>query len=135
MYENQAGGTLFNKILGYSNAQLYNLSLSGKPMEDVKVALNYYYLRLNKAYNSDSGPAIATLTGVIGDPTYAMKDRKKSLGNEVDALITYDYTEDVQLGLNVGCFIPGAAFDKGTAATPGNKQTATQVIGSMKVTF
>ena len=53
----------------------------------------------------------------------------KELGNEIDATLTYDYTEDVQLGLSAGAFIPGDAF------SGANDKTATQVIGSMKVTF
>ena len=101
-------------------------------MEDLKVALSYYYLRLNKPYYNAND---ANLTGVVGDPTYTMKDGKKNLGSEVDAILTYDYTEDVQLGLNMGWFFPGAAFNKGSDNATGNKLTASQVIGSMKVTF
>jgi hypothetical protein len=129
MFEDQAGGTLFNKILGYSNAQLFNLNGSIKPMEDLKVSLDYYYLRLNKPYTAVATTTAATLSGVSGDPTYRMKGGRKSLGNEVDLNLTYDYTEDVQFGLSAGTFIPGAAFDSS------NKKTANQLIGSMKVTF
>ncbi len=131
MYENQAGGTLFNKILGYSNAQLINVNASVKPKEDVKLALDYYYLRLLKPYRvvGSSDPSAVTLSGVLGDPTFAMKAGEKSLGSEIDLGLTYDYTEDVQLGLSAGWFFPGDAF----AST--NDRTASQVIGSMKVTF
>ena len=69
------------------------------------------------------------LTGVFGDPTYAMKAGKKNAGSEVDAAVIYDYTEDVQFGLSYGAFMPGNAF------TDPNSETAQQVIGSMKVTF
>jgi len=132
MFENQAGGTLFNKILGYSNAQLYNAKLSAKPMQDVTFSLDYYYVRLLRAYRGDepTAPSSVTITGVIGDPTYDMNPGKHSLGNEVDAAVTYDYTEDVQLGLGFGWFFPGEAFTKSV-----NRETASQVIGSMKVTF
>jgi hypothetical protein len=100
-------------------------------MQDVKLALDYYYLMLNVTYKNATSinPYSVNLSGVAGDPTYVMAPNKKSLGQEVDLGITYDYTEDVQLGLNAGAFIPGAAFDKK------NKETAKQVIGSMKVTF
>jgi hypothetical protein len=127
MFEDQSGGTLFNKILGFSNCQLFNLNGSLRPMEDVKLALDYYYLRLVNPYTSLA--TAVTLSGVSGDPTYAMKGGKKSLGSEVDLNLTYDYTEDVQFGLSSGAFIPAGAFDKA------NKRTASQVIGSMKVTF
>lgn len=129
MFEDQAGGTLFNKILGYSNAQLFNLNGSLKPMEDLKASLDYYYLRLNNPYTSAQPATGVYLSGVSGDPTYIMKPNKKSLGQEVDLKLTYDYTEDVQFMLNTGAFMPGDAFDSQ------NKKTATQVIGSMKVTF
>ena len=72
----------------------------------------------------------ANLTGVAGDPRYSMNVNKHTLGNEFDANITYDYTEDVQFGLGLGWFVPGNAFDKDE-----NRKTASQVIGSMKVTF
>lgn len=131
MYENQTQGTLFNKILGYSNAQLFNGKFSVKPMEDLKLVVDYYYLRLMKAYRNDgpTQPTGVVLTGVVGDPTYHMVPGKKSLGNEIDATFTYDYTEDVQFGLVMGWFIPGSAFHEE------NDKTASQVIGSMKVTF
>ncbi len=129
MYEDQAGGTLFNKILGYSNAQLFNVNGSMVPIQDVRVGLNYYYLQLNQPYQDRPAATYVNLSGVAGDPTYKMKPYKKSLGQEIDLGVTYDYTEDVSFGLNTGAFIPGAAFDKI------NNKTAKQVIGSMKVTF
>lgn len=125
MFEDQSGGTLFNKILSFSNVQLINLSGSMKPMDDVTATLDYYYLRANQPFNS-TGTVV--LSGNIGDPAYTMKN-KKTLGNEIDVGLKYDYTEDVQFGLGAGWFIPGSAFDKV------NKKTASQVIGSMKVTF
>jgi hypothetical protein len=132
MYENQSGGTLFNKIVGFSNAQILNVNASAKPMEDVTLKIDYYNLRLVRAYRDASvdGNLLAiNLTGVAGDPTYQIEAGKKGLGNEVDASLIYDYTEDVQLGLTAGWFFPGDAFAKD------NDKTASQVIGSMKVTF
>jgi hypothetical protein len=126
MFEDQAGGTLFNKILGYSNAQLLNLNGSIKPMEDLKIALNYYYIRLNHSF---TGASAVNFSGVTGDPTYVVKGGKKYLGSEVDLGVTYDYTEDVQFGLNTGMFMPGNVF------SAQNNKKASQVIGSMKVTF
>jgi hypothetical protein len=70
-----------------------------------------------------------------------MNTGKKYLGSEIDAIVTYDYTEDVQLALNLGWFIPGSAFYKGvenggvSKDVSGNRRTASQIIGSMKVTF
>ena len=46
---------------------------------------------------------------------------------EVDLGLAYDYTSDVQLGLNYGVLKPGKAFI--------TKKAASQVLGSMKVSF
>jgi hypothetical protein len=139
MFENQSGGTLFNKILGFSNCQNLNFGFSLKAMEDVKLGFDYYFLRLMKAYNAreyqslwggpNGQPTGVTLSGVPGDPTYHMKDGQKNAGSEIDTSITYDYTEDVQFGLAMGWFLPGGAFDAE------NNNAASQLIGSMKVTF
>jgi hypothetical protein len=129
MFEDQAGGTLYNKILGYTNAQIFNLNGSIKPMEDVTLALNYWYLRLNQPFASAGAAVTVNTSGVPGDPTYSMKSDKKNLGQEFDVMLTYDYTEDVQFMLNTGAFLPGTAFNDP------NDDMATQVIGSMKVSF
>ncbi|OGX15261.1 MAG: hypothetical protein A2166_00575 [Omnitrophica WOR_2 bacterium RBG_13_41_10] len=126
MYEDQARGTLFNKVFGFSNAQLFNVTGSMKPMDDVTATLDYYYIQLNK--NFPAGASSVHLDGVYNGPTYTMT-ASKNFGNEVDLGLTYDYTEDVQLALSAGVFVPGKAFDKA------NRNAATQVIGSMKVTF
>jgi hypothetical protein len=129
MFEDQSGGTLYNKILGYTNAQIINLNGSLKPMEDVTLAVNYWYLMLNEPFASSGAPVSVNLSGVAGDPTYLMKTDKKDLCQEVDLMLTYEYTEDVQFSLNTGAFLPGKAFDDA------NDDVATQVIGSMKVSF
>jgi hypothetical protein len=127
MYEDQAGGTLYNKILGYSNAQLLNANVSIVPMEDVRLTLKYWYLMLNRAFPDVANAVI--LTGVPGDPTYEMRADEKDLGQEFDLVLSYDYTEDVQFMLNTGLFLPGDAFDSK------NNKKASQVIGSMRVSF
>ena len=125
MYEDQARGTLFNKIFGFSNAQIFNLSGSMKPMDDVTATLDYTFLMLNHNYPTGSS---VRMDGVYSGPIYTMTDAK-SLGSEVDLGVTYDYTEDVQLALSGGLFVPGKAFSKN------NRAAATQILGSMKVTF
>ena len=128
MYENQAGGTIFNKILGYSNANFINVNASIKPdfIDDLTLRANYYNLQLDKALAISEAAVI--VSGISGGQSYRMTS-KKDLGNEVDVDLIYDYTEDVQLGLNLGWFVPGDAFAKV------NRDTATQAIASMKVTF
>ncbi len=132
MFEDQAGGTIFNKILGYSNAQLLNIAGQLKPVDDVTVKLDWYHIRLVREFNDGgaaSGAVARTLSGVFGDPTLLVKTGKMHLADEIDLGITYDYTEDVQFGLLGGIYFPGAVYDKR------DSNDATQLIGSMKVTF
>jgi len=118
MFEDQTLNSIPNVLFANSNMQVINLKGSMKPMEDVTVLVNYGNYRLAQKVTSLSGYSSWTLTG------------KKPLGNALDLSAVYDYTEDVQLALDLGWFFPGKAFDK----TDG-RRTANQVIGSMKVTF
>jgi hypothetical protein len=70
------------------------------------------------------------------DLAYAILKRDKTaasvddaLGNELDASLTYDYTEDVQFGLSAAWFDPGQNLQ----AT--GDSNATQVVGSVTVSF
>jgi hypothetical protein len=132
MYEDQLGGTIINKLF-YNNFQLGNISASVKPMSDLKLSFDWYIASLNHTYteqtSSVAGAQPVRLNSVSGDPTFYMNAGKAFLGNEFEAALTYDYTEDVQLMLSGGAFIPGKAF------ASDNNKTATQVMGSMKVTF
>jgi hypothetical protein len=127
MFEDQGAGTLSNKISAQSNSQTFNVNGSIKPTDDLTATLNYYYIMLNQPYTSAA--SAVTLSGVLGDPTYKMKGDKKYFASEVDLALVYDYTEDVQFGLDICNFIPGSAFAKS------NRKIANQLIGSMKVTF
>ena len=55
--------------------------------------------------------------------------RDKQIGNEIDGELIYDYTEDVQIGLNMGWFMPGDAFHHS------NDSTASQAILHANVNF
>ena len=120
MYYDQRLGNLAYAILPFSNLSVINLQGSMKPTDDVTLMAkygNYRYAKRQTAFTSNySGAQIAT-NGNKGD-----------LGNELDVTALYDYTEDVQFGLTAGVFVTGTAFDT-------NSRDASQVIGSMKVTF
>ncbi|MCM8792271.1 MAG: alginate export family protein [Candidatus Omnitrophica bacterium] len=118
MFEDQTLNSIPNLLFVNSNMQVINLKGSMKPMEDVTLMVNYGNYRLAQKVTSLTGYKIWTLTG------------KKALGNALDIGAVYDYTEDVQLGLDFGWFFPGKAFTK-----EDGRRTANQVIGSMKVTF
>ena len=39
-------------------------------------------------------------------------DGENALGNEYDVEVVYNYTEDFQIGANVGIFLPGSVYSK-----------------------
>ena len=125
MYYNQNLGNIAYAILPFSNMNVFNLKGSIKPMEDVTLsALWGYYSLVNKENTITSGKNDSN--GVAYLNARALNN-KRDLGNEFDITAIYDYTEDVQLGLTLGCFAPGKAFE--------DSRMATQAVGSMKVTF
>ena len=115
MFEDQTLNSIPNLLFVNSNMQVINLKGSMKPMEDVTVLVNYGNYRLAKK-----------ATSLTGYTSWSLNN-KKDLGNALDLCAYYDYTEDVQLGLELGWFFPGKALK--------DDRTANQVIGSMKVTF
>jgi len=132
MFYDQALNNIAYAILPFSNLEVVNLKGSIKPVEDITLGLNWGYYRLAHKVSTLTGVNLDTNGNTYGNGTgnnYTMDNTKKMLGNEVDLTATYDYTEDVQLGLTAGIFTPGKAF----AAS--NRDSATQLIGSMKVTF
>ncbi len=56
----------------------------------------------------------------------------KEAGDELDLYLTYDYTEDVQLGLLTAIFWPGDYYEK---TSSDYDETVHQIVGSCKVTF
>jgi len=114
MYYDQALNNITYAILPFSNLRVANLKGGLKPMEDLSLSAVYGYYMLDKKTDTFGG--------------YSMNS-KKDLGNALDITATYDYTEDVQFGLTAGMFAPGKAF------ASSNDRTATQLIGSMKVSF
>ena len=117
MYEDQTPADIANAIFQNTNLQVIGVTATAKPMEDVALRLRYANLRM-----IEGGTLAASNHG-----GYTLNGNKKVLGNEIDLSFTYDYTEDVQLGLDLGYFDAGSAFN--------DRENATQVIGSMKVTF
>lgn len=127
MYEDLSAGDIMNAILPLTNSQVIGAMLVAKPKEDLTAKLTYTNARLLTAVSDAAIPIWYSDGSAPG--FYNMTD-KKDLGNEVDLNLTYDYTEDVQLGISVGYYMPGKAFDKDV-----NREDASQVIGSMKLTF
>ena len=99
-----------------TNQQFVQVKGSLKPLEDLLLEASFTYLWNDKAVNS-----IPALT--------SSSTRNKDIGYEIDLQATYDYTEDVSFGLLTGWFVPGNFY------TSPNDATATDVVGSVKVTF
>ena len=127
LFENQAGGTIYNSLFDLSNAHIHLVSAQVNPIEDVTAKVSWTNIRLDKELRT--GQAFALLTPGTGGTAVAFNAGEKEVGNEVDAVFTYDYTEDVKFGANFGWFIPGDLF------TGANDQVATQAILNGNVNF
>lgn len=126
MFSDQKLNNIAYAILPFSNMNVLNIQASCKLVEDVTLSAVYGYYNVAK---KTSGTLLSPAT-YDGGSTYLSSNYtgKKHLGDALDVTATYDYTEDVQLGLTAGIFRPGS----GIAA---NEKNATQLIGSMKVIF
>lgn len=124
MLEDMAPADIADVLFPNTNVTCYGVNLGVKPMEDLSALLRFAAFRSVKPIASMS----PTSTFKNDLATYAM-DENRDLGKEWDLHLTYDYTEDVQFGLMGGYFITGKAFSKS------NRKDASQVIGSMKVSF
>lgn len=125
MYENQKFGDIANALFNQSNAHVAGGNLMARPMEDIGLKGEYYAFWWVYPYQGDGIVASTARQSSVNLKTTA----KKFAGQELDLTATYDYTEDVQFALMGGWFFPGKAWDKA------NRDTASEVIGSMKVTF
>ncbi len=123
MHESLVPADLVNLFFANTNVSIIGLTASAKPQDDVTLKLRYANLALAKKGVTSLGDTAAT------GATYVIDSTKKALGYEVDAGVSYDYTADVQFGLNYGLLKPGKAFDSA------NRKSASQVVGTMKVSF
>lgn len=134
MFENQASGTIYNSLFDLSNSHIAMLSAQAKPMEDVTAKATWTGIWLDKQVDAPKGgPIVANFTQRIpgggASSTVTQKvTSNKAVGWEIDGDLTYDYTEDVQLGLSAGSFFPGDFFFIAD-------ESAHQVIGKAAVKF
>jgi hypothetical protein len=122
------GGDLY-RDMGTTNKHVAKFTGTCKPMEDVTFEASYlhYWMAEPWGYNS---------------PGTAITDASSSsdMGSEVDAQITYDYTEDVQFSLIGAWYYPGkfSERDPWTHMTTNGRVTdcpVSSVVGTCKVTF
>ncbi len=136
LYENQTLGSIVNGIFGFSNAHFAGATLRFTPVQDVSVRIDGVGLWTMKRYQ-DGG--VYSLNGVSTANSWVM-NKNPHLGSELDVTLTYDYTEDVQFSVLGGIFWPGKAISRyNVAGASGNssgiRAAASEVIGTMKVTF
>ncbi|MFA6281053.1 MAG: alginate export family protein [Candidatus Omnitrophota bacterium] len=127
MFEDQSLGEVANLLFPNSNVQAVRASGSMMPREDITVGASYTFLKLANKLTSYStySPAM----GWYSQNTYAIDGLESYLGSEVDAYALYDYTEDVQLKVSGGWFIPGDFF------TEANDDLAYSVRGGLNLNF
>ena len=119
-----------------SNIHIFNAGLSLLPLENVEIVLDYYHYAQVKHQQNELGAA-ADLYPVVGNhwldnggvsaPT---SGKSKDLGNEIDVVVNYDYSEDLSCQLVLAYFMPGGAFDD---VTDGSE--VVEVRGELKVNF
>ena len=124
LFEDITPADIMNLIFANTNAQVVGATVSAKPVKDVMLKLRYATAHAFAPLGSGTGSYTSAGTGQVYTTTL-----NKQMGQEVDFGVAYDYTDDVQFGLNLGYFLPGKAFDN---ASRGKES---QVIGSMKVSF
>lgn len=113
-YATRARSTGSTQDNGLTNQNSLLVTGTVAPVEDVTVKGVYGHFWLNEKPNAANRGGLMT-----GD----------DIGDELDLLFTYDYTEDVSFGLLAGWFFPGKIFPAG------QNDTATDVVGTMKVAF
>jgi len=131
MYENQKFGDITNLLFPQSNAHVLGGIASVKPVEDVTLKGEYYAYWWDKVFSNGQ---VLSPGSVLTSDTLTMTN-KKFAGQEIDLTATYAYTEDVQFSLMGGIMIPGASFKNIASSDNGSRSNASEVIGSMKVTF
>ena len=105
--------TEWDQDSGMSNQVSLLIKGSVIPMEDVVLNATYAHFWANE-------------TGSFAEGDLVKDD---DIGNELDLLLTYDYTEDVSFGVLTALFFPGSAYPNG------QDDTAADVVGSMKIVF
>lgn len=135
MFENQGGGKIINTIFNLTNNHIATIRGQINPMEDLAAIVEWNGLWLAKEIKDSSNPdkgtsTVLTLLQPDGSNISSFATTSnKHLGDEFDAKLVYDYTEDVQIGAMMGWFFPGDVF----ADT--NDEIASQYMVNANVNF
>lgn len=114
-----------------SNLQVFKLSGGFEPVADISIKAAYQYITLARViYDTSSSSGFQeSYTDLHTQITYDVNGSNRELGQSIDTLITYDYTEDVEFCLYNGFFFPGQYYGSK------NSQTAYGTKASVKVSF
>ncbi len=111
---------------GVTSAQTnqHELGLYGSlvPMEDLTVNQRFSWFFLPVGAIAPTSPA-------------GGGKRNRFIGTEWDTVVSYNYTDDVQLGLIYGVFFPGNVFRTAANGTSNNDSVAQEVITTVGVKF
>jgi len=124
----QGAGTIYRAIFPLSNENIVAVGASVNPLEDVTAAVTWSGLWAADAYSAQNPLTLLQPDGTTVTDAVGPKDGYW-LGNETDLNLTYNYTEDVTFGVNVGWFVPGDVF------ASSNHETASQAIANVGVKF
>jgi hypothetical protein len=110
----------------FSNIHIINANLTVEPIEKLALILDYYHYLQDKAISQIVGNPAIDNGGVMA----LTNGSEKTLGNELDLIAEYDYTEDVSTQLYLAWFWPGDAYSDTTG-----KEDAYEVRGEIIVSF
>jgi len=139
LFEDQSAGVILNILAANSNCHLFKFTGSMMPREDITVGMLYTRALLAEKlvtgvdmldnpgtpYNNLWSPGVGS--HVINN--YRINTDEKFFGDEVDLWGIYDYTEDVQIKVIGGLFLPGDFF------THDNDTPAYTIRTSLGVSF
>jgi hypothetical protein len=125
----QGAGTIYRAIFPMSNENIVSAGASVAPLEDVTAAVTWSGLWTPSRFDNSQNQLVIYQPASTTTVTEQVNKNAYWLGNETDINLTYNYTEDVTFGLNVGWFVPGDVF------TANNHDTASQAIANVGVKF
>jgi len=125
----QGAGTIYRAIFPLSNENIIALGASVSPLQDVTAAVTWSGLWAADPYGTQNPLAIYQPDGGTTTISPATKHDAYGLGNETDINLTYNYTEDVTFGVNLGWYVPGSVLSSV------NRNTASQAIANLAVKF
>ena len=117
---NNIGGNIYQTLdpadpSGSTDALTLYADGGFKPMDDLSVKARWLHFWTEQKVVSDRNST--------------------NLGDEVDATLLYDYTEDVQFNLSGGVFVPETFYKENPDSSTLSTTPAVMVMGGVKVTF